>query len=91
MNTIPIRLPGNAGVDDFLRRGGEVWSVQRKRVLDIEEDYQRRRTALTSEYARKLSDVAAEGSEALAALEAEHRGLITEEKAKLAAIARLRA
>jgi hypothetical protein len=79
-----------SGADEFLRRANNVYEDQRRKVLDIEAEHQRRRTETQSGYARKLADVAYEGTEALRRLDAEHANVLSAEKAKLETIGRLR-
>ena len=80
----------NSGVDEFLRRADEVYEQQRKVILDREAAYQARRTEVTTSYARKMSDIANEGADALHKLDAAHRADMLVEQEKLEALGRMR-
>ena len=91
MNEISrIRPAMPSRVDDFLGRSGEVFAEQRAKVLQLEADYQKKRTEITTGYARRVSDLANEGAEALRKLDAEHQREAAVEEEKLEAIRRLR-
>jgi hypothetical protein len=77
-------------IDDFLRRAPAVYDEQRKRIIDIEAEYERKRVEMRNSFGRKLADIAHEGAEALRKLESDHQRTLTEERAKLASIERLR-
>ena len=72
MNEISrLQPPASTRVDDFLKRGEEVYNEQRSRVLALEaglpEDGAPRSSPI---YARRVSDLAHEGAEALRRLDA---------------------
>ena len=91
MNEISrLQPPASTRVDDFLKRGEEVYNEQRSRVLALEAEHQKKRTEIITIYARRVSDLAHESTEALRRFDAKHRQEIEAEEAKLAAIRRLR-
>jgi|SRR6185295_17881926 len=79
-----------SGVDDFLRRAPSVYNEQRRRIIDIEAEHERKRVEMKNDFGRKLAEIAHEGAEALRKLESDHQRTIAEEKTKLQAIERLR-
>jgi len=87
MVRIPIK---GTMVDDFLRRTDEVHAQQRRRVQDVEAEYQVKRTAVRNDFARRMSDLADEGVAALKAVDIEFGQLIASEKAKLDTLTRMR-
>lgn len=76
--------------DEFIRRAPTIYNEQRRRIIDIEAEHERRRVEMKNEFGRKLADIAHEGAEALHRLESDHQRMLAEEKAKLQAIERLR-
>lgn len=80
----------NSAVDEYMRRIDELHEQQRRVVLDREAEYQKRRTEMTTTYARKMSDIAAEGADALHKLDAQHRIDMAVENEKLEALGRMR-
>ena len=80
----------NSRVDLVLGQVDALYNEQRNRVLSIEANYQKQRTALTCDYARRMNDIAHDGAEALRVLDEQHRQIIAAEEKKLDAIRRLR-
>ena len=80
----------NSGVDEFLRRADEQYETQRKTVLDKEAVYLAKRQEMSNTYGRKMSDLAAEGADALRKFDRQHQAEMVEENEKLATLARMR-
>jgi hypothetical protein len=80
----------SSGADEFLRRADEVYEQQRKAIQDREAAYLMRRQEMVNNYGRKVSDLAAEGVEALRTLDRQHRAEMNAESEKLEAIGRTR-
>jgi hypothetical protein len=79
-----------SGVDEYLRRADELHEQQRRAVLDKQAAYEAKRTELTTLYARKMSDIASEGADALHKLDAAHRVEMAAENEKLETLGRMR-
>jgi hypothetical protein len=90
MNEIAKFPAGRTDVEDFIRRGGELYVRQTVTISEMQRAHAVRRAEIEAEYAKRMSDVADEGIEKLRLLDQEHARTLSDARAKLEAIGRLR-